>query len=122
LARHHDVAVTYPSEAGYPQPATRANPVVVAEVADSATPANATVADATADSESCSNDPAASSSCTRVARTVSSPTAVASAGPDGTGGDITDAVLMTTTLPRGSDSATLEITRECLPPHKFRVT
>ncbi|HEY7858102.1 MAG TPA: hypothetical protein VIC82_06345 [Candidatus Nanopelagicales bacterium] len=90
MARHHDVAVTYPSEAGYPQPATRANPVVVAEVADSATPANATVADATADSESCSNDPAASSSCTRVARTVSSPTAVASAGPDGTGGDITD--------------------------------
>jgi hypothetical protein len=81
--------------------------VVAADVADSATPANATVADATADSESCSNDPAANSSCTRAATAVSSTTAQCSAGPEGTSGDITDAVLMKMNVRKGSDSASL---------------
>ncbi len=105
MARHHDPAVTCPSEAGYPQPATRANPVVAADVADSATATRETVADATADSESCSNDPAANNSCTRAATAVSSTTATCNAGPDGTSGDITDAVLMNMNVRKGSDSA-----------------
>jgi hypothetical protein len=121
LARHHEVAVTYPSEAGYPQPATRANPVVVAEVADSATPASATVADATAASESCSNDPAASRFLTASASACNRATAAASDGPDGTGGDITEAVLMTLNLRRGSDSATLQTTPNRRRLHMFSV-
>jgi hypothetical protein len=114
--------VTYPSDAGYPQPATRARPVVVAEVADSATPASVTVADATAASESCSSEPAANRSRTASASARNRATAAASAGPDRTVGEVTGAVLMTTTLPRGYDSATLRMTPNRLPPHMFPVT
>ena len=107
-ARHHDAAVTNPSDAGYPHPATRASPVEVAAAADSVTAASATVACAIAASESWSSDPAASRSRTRAAAAVSSPTAACSAGPDGTSGADAGAVLMTANLARGSDSATLQ--------------
>ena len=121
-ARHHDAAVTNPSDAGYPQPETRASPVEVAAAADSVTAARVTVASAMAASESWSSDPAASSACTRAAIAASSPTAACSAGPDGINGADAGAVLMTANLAGGSDSATLQSRPNSLSSQAIPVT